>query len=49
MENKEIVDLLSRPIMVELILDALKEIEKISQLIWREFIYMQLKEKCKEI
>ncbi|WP_119682899.1 restriction endonuclease [Bacillus cereus] len=28
MENKEIVDLLSRPIMVELILDALKEIEK---------------------
>ncbi|MBK5361344.1 NACHT domain-containing protein [Bacillus sp. TH44] len=28
MENKEIVDLLSRPIMVELILDALKEIEQ---------------------
>ncbi|PEO40879.1 restriction endonuclease [Bacillus wiedmannii] len=28
MENKEIVDLLSRPIMVELIIDALKEIEQ---------------------
>ncbi|PFI26957.1 hypothetical protein COI53_25835 [Bacillus thuringiensis] len=28
MKNKEIVDLLSRPIMVELIIDALKEIEE---------------------